>query len=90
MVSATDEAWQLLASYLDKYPSANARHHRCVISKLLSHGVPLPDWLIKSYKVRVQPIGAAGRVSYRKWTLFPQCSCVCYRKWMLPLCCVST
>ncbi|KAM8892398.1 nuclear pore complex protein Nup160 isoform 1-T1 [Spinachia spinachia] len=48
--SATDEAWQLLASYLDRYPSANARHHRCVISKLLSHGVPLPDWLIKSYK----------------------------------------
>uniref|UniRef100_A0A8C3AX98 Nucleoporin 160 n=1 Tax=Cyclopterus lumpus TaxID=8103 RepID=A0A8C3AX98_CYCLU len=48
--SATDEAWQLLASYLDRYPSANGQHHRCVINKLLSHGVPLPDWLIKSYK----------------------------------------
>ncbi|XP_049929502.1 nuclear pore complex protein Nup160 [Epinephelus moara] len=48
--SATDEAWRLLASYLDRYPSANGQHHRCVINKLLSHGVPLPDWLIKSYK----------------------------------------
>uniref|UniRef100_A0A3Q3EQK3 Nucleoporin 160 n=1 Tax=Labrus bergylta TaxID=56723 RepID=A0A3Q3EQK3_9LABR len=48
--SATDEAWRLLASYLDRYPSSNGRHHRCVINKLLSHGVPLPDWLLKSYK----------------------------------------
>ncbi|XP_076588387.1 nuclear pore complex protein Nup160 [Chaetodon auriga] len=48
--SATDEAWRLLASYLDRYPSANGQHHRCVINKLLSHGVPLPDWLVKSYK----------------------------------------
>ncbi|KAK9516046.1 hypothetical protein VZT92_024008 [Zoarces viviparus] len=48
--SATDEAWQLLSSYLDRYPSANGQHHRCVINKLLSHGIPLPDWLIKSYK----------------------------------------
>ncbi|XP_041794882.1 nuclear pore complex protein Nup160 [Chelmon rostratus] len=48
--SATDEAWRLLASYLDRYPSNNGQHHRCVINKLLSHGVPLPDWLVKSYK----------------------------------------
>ncbi|XP_076018767.1 nuclear pore complex protein Nup160 [Genypterus blacodes] len=48
--SATDEAWRLLASYLDRYPSANAQHHRCVISKLMSHGIPLPDWLVNSYK----------------------------------------
>lgn len=48
--SATDEAWRLLASYLDRYPSANAQHHRYVINKLLSHDVPLPDWLVKSYK----------------------------------------
>ncbi|XP_056272077.1 nuclear pore complex protein Nup160 [Pseudoliparis swirei] len=48
--SATDEAWQLLASYLDRYPSTNGQHHRWVINKLLSHGVPLPDWLVKSYK----------------------------------------
>lgn len=52
LLSATDEAWRLLASYLDRYPSANAQYHRCVINKLLSHDVPLPDWLIKSYKVR--------------------------------------
>lgn len=51
VLSATDEAWRLLASYLDRYPSANAQYHRCVINKLLSHGVPLPDWLVKSYKV---------------------------------------
>ncbi|CAJ1055772.1 nuclear pore complex protein Nup160 [Xyrichtys novacula] len=48
--SATDEAWRLLASYLDRYPSSNGRHHRCVINKLLSHGVPLPDWLLNAYK----------------------------------------
>lgn len=56
-LSATDEAWRLLASYLDRYPSANAQHHRCVINKLLSHGVPLPDWLVKSYKVRQEGHG---------------------------------
>ncbi|KAG7233027.1 hypothetical protein INR49_007542 [Caranx melampygus] len=44
------EAWRLLSSYLDRYPSSNGRHHQCVINKLLSHGVPLPDWLVKSYK----------------------------------------
>eukprot|EP00064_Thunnus_orientalis_P018534 superscaffoldBa00004308_g18635 len=48
--SATDEAWRLLASYLERYPSTNGQHHRCVISKLMSHGVPLPDWLVTSYK----------------------------------------
>ncbi|XP_068595416.1 nuclear pore complex protein Nup160 [Brachionichthys hirsutus] len=48
--SATDEAWRLLASYLDRYTSANAQYHHCVINKLLSHGVPLPDWLVTSYK----------------------------------------
>ncbi|XP_056108033.1 nuclear pore complex protein Nup160 isoform X1 [Rhinichthys klamathensis goyatoka] len=48
--SATDEAWRLLAHYLEKYPSQNAQYHRCVINKLLSHGVPVPDWLINAYK----------------------------------------
>ncbi|KAM3610070.1 uncharacterized protein V6R79_024806 [Siganus canaliculatus] len=48
--SATDEAWRLLASYLDRFPSANGCYHRCVVSKLLSHGVPPPDWLLRSYK----------------------------------------
>ncbi|KAM9352421.1 nuclear pore complex protein Nup160 [Symphorus nematophorus] len=48
--SATDEAWRLLASYLSRFPSSNGQHHRCVINKLLSHGVPLPDWLVTSYK----------------------------------------
>ncbi|XP_034734806.1 nuclear pore complex protein Nup160-like, partial [Etheostoma cragini] len=48
--SATDEAWRLLSSYLDLHPSSNGQHHRCVINKLLSHAVPLPDWLVSSYK----------------------------------------
>lgn len=56
--SATDEAWRLLASYLEKHPTQNAQHHRCVINKLLSHGVPLPDWMVNTYKVRERSICA--------------------------------
>ncbi|KAG1934018.1 nuclear pore complex protein Nup160 [Pimephales promelas] len=52
--SATDEAWRLLAHYLEKYPSQNAQYHRSVINKLLSHGVPVPDWLINAYKHDIQ------------------------------------
>ncbi|NXC50021.1 NU160 protein, partial [Penelope pileata] len=48
--SATDEAWRLLSSYLECYPSQNSLYHRCVINKLLAHGIPLPNWLINSYK----------------------------------------
>nr|XP_057932206.1 nuclear pore complex protein Nup160 [Doryrhamphus excisus] len=48
--SAADEAWRLLASFLERFPSANGIHHRCVLTKLLSHGVPPPDWLVKSFK----------------------------------------
>ncbi|CAH2326036.1 Hypothetical predicted protein [Pelobates cultripes] len=48
--SATDEAWRLMTSYLEKYESQNGLYHRCVINKLLSHGIPLPNWLINSYK----------------------------------------
>ncbi|XP_036390935.1 nuclear pore complex protein Nup160 [Megalops cyprinoides] len=48
--SATEEAWRLLTYYLERYPSQNAQYHRCVINTLLSHGVPLPDWLVISYK----------------------------------------
>uniref|UniRef100_A0A8C3XK86 Nucleoporin 160 n=1 Tax=Chelydra serpentina TaxID=8475 RepID=A0A8C3XK86_CHESE len=48
--SATDEAWRLLSSYLDRYKSQNHLYHHSVINKLLSHGVPLPNWLINSYK----------------------------------------
>ncbi|XP_040265174.1 nuclear pore complex protein Nup160 [Bufo bufo] len=48
--SATDEAWRLLISYLEKYHSQNRQYHRCVIDKLLSHGTPLPSWLTISYK----------------------------------------
>ncbi|KAI4883556.1 hypothetical protein NFI96_023353 [Prochilodus magdalenae] len=48
--SAADEAWRLLASYLEKHQSQNAQYHRCVINKLLSHGVPVSDWLVNAYK----------------------------------------
>ncbi|KAM5246979.1 nuclear pore complex protein Nup160 isoform 3-T3 [Ctenodactylus gundi] len=48
--SATDEAWRLLSTYLERHKVQNNTYHHCVISKLLSHGVPLPTWLINSYK----------------------------------------
>ncbi|EHB11142.1 Nuclear pore complex protein Nup160 [Heterocephalus glaber] len=48
--SATDEAWRLLSTYLERYKMQNNLYHQCVINKLLSHGVPLPNWLINSYK----------------------------------------
>ncbi|XP_069751270.1 nuclear pore complex protein Nup160 isoform X2 [Narcine bancroftii] len=48
--SATNEAWRLLSSYLDRYQSRSSQYHHCVINKLLSHGVPLPNWLVNSYK----------------------------------------
>uniref|UniRef100_A0A452TV45 Nucleoporin 160 n=1 Tax=Ursus maritimus TaxID=29073 RepID=A0A452TV45_URSMA len=48
--SATDEAWRLLSTYLERYQVQNNLYHHCVINKLLSHGVPLPNWLINSYK----------------------------------------
>ncbi|XP_036116122.1 nuclear pore complex protein Nup160 [Molossus molossus] len=48
--SATDEAWRLLSTYLERYKVQNNLYHHCVIKKLLSHGVPLPNWLINSYK----------------------------------------
>ncbi|XP_003465204.2 nuclear pore complex protein Nup160 [Cavia porcellus] len=48
--SATDEAWRLLSTYLERYKVQNNLYHQCVINKLLSHGVPLPNWLINSYK----------------------------------------
>ncbi|KAM6159346.1 nuclear pore complex protein Nup160 isoform 1-T1 [Rhynchocyon petersi] len=48
--SATDEAWRLLSTYLERYKVQNNLYHYCVINKLLSHGVPLPNWLINSYK----------------------------------------
>ncbi|KAK1159711.1 nuclear pore complex protein Nup160-like [Acipenser oxyrinchus oxyrinchus] len=54
--SATDEAWRLLSSYLERYKCQNGQYHRCVINKLLSHGVPIPNWLVNCYK----EIDAAG------------------------------
>lgn len=67
--SATDEAWRLLSSYLERYPSQNSLYHRCVINKLLAHGIPLPNWLINSYKVRTgraSPPGMACVVARAK------------------------
>ncbi|XP_019512035.1 PREDICTED: nuclear pore complex protein Nup160 [Hipposideros armiger] len=48
--SATDEAWRLLSTYLERHQVQNNLYHHCVINKLLAHGVPLPNWLINSYK----------------------------------------
>ncbi|XP_077425205.1 nuclear pore complex protein Nup160 [Vanacampus margaritifer] len=48
--SATDEAWRLLSWFLSRFPSPDGLHHRQVLLKLLSHGVPPPDWLVKGYK----------------------------------------
>lgn len=60
--SATDEAWRLLSAYLERYPSQNSLHHRCVINKLLVHGIPLPNWLVNSYKVRTCLCGGSERL----------------------------
>ncbi|XP_057705577.1 nuclear pore complex protein Nup160 isoform X2 [Corythoichthys intestinalis] len=48
--SATDEAWRLLSWFLSRFPTSNGLHLRRVLHKLLSHGVPPPDWLLQSYK----------------------------------------
>ncbi|XP_061631140.1 nuclear pore complex protein Nup160 isoform X2 [Phyllopteryx taeniolatus] len=48
--SAADEAWRLLSWFLSEFPASGALHHRRVLVQLLSHGVPPPDWLLKSYK----------------------------------------
>lgn len=103
--SATDEAWRLLSSYLERYPSQNSLYHRCVINKLLAHGIPLPNWLINSYKVRpgtaslhsVPPLLLCA--TSQPWDCVRGCvsvqrlrraSWALCRQWMLPSCCVST
>ncbi|CAB1322805.1 unnamed protein product [Coregonus sp. 'balchen'] len=67
--SATDEAWRLLASYLEKHPTQNAQHHRCVLNKLLSHGVPLPDWLVNAFK---RPLSATAPLVWLPYTSIDQ------------------
>ncbi|KAK3748185.1 hypothetical protein QZH41_012989 [Actinostola sp. cb2023] len=54
--SVADQAWKLLQSYLDKLKkSPNGRvYYRCVASKLLTMGAPLPTWLMNEYK-RLNP-----------------------------------
>ena len=48
--SAADMGWSLLQNYLERYEENTAQYHRCVAIKLLSHGFPLPTWLVNSYK----------------------------------------
>ncbi|MGH0156474.1 UNVERIFIED_CONTAM: hypothetical protein FKN15_006200, partial [Acipenser sinensis] len=60
--STTDEAWRLLSSYLEQYKCQNGQYHRCVINKLLSHGVPIPNWLVNCYKASPMP-SETGRAS---------------------------
>ncbi|KAJ8298952.1 hypothetical protein KUTeg_023012 [Tegillarca granosa] len=51
-LSASDIAWDLLQQYLDRYDDHSRQYHRCTAIKLLSHGFPLPTWLVNSYKAR--------------------------------------
>ncbi|XP_052227575.1 nuclear pore complex protein Nup160-like isoform X1 [Dreissena polymorpha] len=48
--SSSDEAWQLLQQYLDRYEDGTAQYHRCTANKLMAHGFALPAWFINSYK----------------------------------------
>lgn len=50
--SASDIAWDLLQQYLERYDDHSRQYHRCTAIKLLSHGFPLPTWLVNSYKAR--------------------------------------
>lgn len=49
--SASDQAWLLLKTYLDKYEEPNGCYHRVTGIKLLSHDFPLPTWFVNPYKV---------------------------------------
>lgn len=48
--SASDQAWLLLKTYLDKYEEPNGCYHRVTGIKLLSHDFPLPTWFVNPYK----------------------------------------
>ncbi|XP_052066058.1 nuclear pore complex protein Nup160-like isoform X1 [Mytilus californianus] len=48
--SAADMGWSLLQNYLEMYEEKTSQYHRCVAVKLLSHGFPLPTWLVNSFK----------------------------------------
>uniref|UniRef100_A0A4W4DTZ8 Nucleoporin 160 n=1 Tax=Electrophorus electricus TaxID=8005 RepID=A0A4W4DTZ8_ELEEL len=72
--SATDEAWRLLAAYLEKHQSQNAQYHRCVINRLLSHGVPVPDWLVNACKVNYGHKSACRMQQFRLRTPKLRCA----------------
>ncbi|XP_077865765.1 nuclear pore complex protein Nup160-like [Saccoglossus kowalevskii] len=50
-IRARELAWRLLESYLEKLDSSGKDgYHKVVVNKLLSLGVPLPAWIVHSYK----------------------------------------
>uniref|UniRef100_S4RMH8 Nuclear pore complex protein Nup160 n=1 Tax=Petromyzon marinus TaxID=7757 RepID=S4RMH8_PETMA len=53
--SPADEAWRLLAGYLEKHGDPTRRAHHAVIGKLLSLGAALPTWLVNVYKAYDTP-----------------------------------
>ncbi|XP_078463220.1 nuclear pore complex protein Nup160 isoform X3 [Lampetra planeri] len=53
--SPADEAWRLLACYLEKHGDPTRRAHHAVIGKLLSLGAALPTWLVNVYKAYDTP-----------------------------------
>ncbi|XP_053545274.1 nuclear pore complex protein Nup160 [Bombina bombina] len=75
--SATDEAWRLMTAYLEKYESQNSLYHRCIINKLLSHGVPLPNWLINSYKVYILSLTACIHTCSSEIMWEQKRNCIC-------------
>eukprot|EP00795_Rhopilema_esculentum_P012941 gene12941-3700_t len=52
-VSAVEQTWRLLRSYLDKFTKINGPvYHKSVAIKLLSLGYSLPTWFVHDYKQR--------------------------------------
>ena len=52
LCSVVDKAWLMLKSYLETYdPLHSYKLQKCVVTKLLSLGSHIPQWLVKTYKV---------------------------------------
>ncbi|BFZ03943.1 hypothetical protein BsWGS_06979 [Bradybaena similaris] len=49
-ITASDQAWSLLQSYLSRLEDGSGVCHKCVAFTLLSQSFPLPTWLVHSYK----------------------------------------
>lgn len=56
-ITASDQAWSLLQSYLSRLEDGSGVCHKCVAFTLLSQSFPLPTWLVHSYKVFISSLG---------------------------------